>query len=142
MFHKILFPVDLSEIEFSEPVAAKVAELANCHDCEIRLLGVIPDVGMPIVGLQIPRESREKVLSEALAALNSFGEKHFGGTVGWKAKIREGRAHKEILREIKEKTPDLVVMPSHHRKGSDHLIGSVAERVAERAKCSVLLLRD
>lgn len=142
MFHKILFPIDISEMEHSEPIAAKVAELANCHDCEIRLLGVVPDVGMPIVGLHIPRVDRKKVLDEALAALNAFGEKHFSGTVSWKAKIREGRAHKEIIREVKEKKPDLIIMPSHHRKGADQLIGSVAERVAERAECSVLILRD
>jgi len=56
--------------------------------------------------------------------------------------FREGIPFVEILKEADEWRADLIVMGTHGRTGVAHaLIGSVAERVVERAPCAVLTVR-
>ncbi len=48
-----------------------------------------------------------------------------------------------IIRYIRKKEIDLVVMSAHHRsRMNEFLLGSVSARVAERAGCSVMLLKN
>ena len=56
--------------------------------------------------------------------------------------VKAGVPYEEILNEQREKKADLVVIASHGRTGiMKSLIGSVAERVARSATCSVLIAR-
>jgi nucleotide-binding universal stress UspA family protein len=56
--------------------------------------------------------------------------------------VREGLVAQEILEEAKEWGADLIVVGTHGRKGlSKFLLGSVAQRVAVHAKCSVEIVR-
>ena len=56
--------------------------------------------------------------------------------------IRWGDAAEEICRYAEDKGVDLIVLGSHGRKGVKRLVlGSVSERVAARAHCSVMVVR-
>ena len=56
--------------------------------------------------------------------------------------IAEGYATAEVLRQARERGCDLIVMGSAVKKGMDRLIlGNVAEEVARRAPCPVLLCK-
>lgn len=56
--------------------------------------------------------------------------------------VREGLVAQEILEEAKEWGADLIVLGTHGRRGlSRFLLGSVAQRVAAHAKCSVEIIR-
>ncbi|WP_315981858.1 universal stress protein [Aliamphritea spongicola] len=55
----------------------------------------------------------------------------------------EGSPAEMIIRYIRKKEIDLVVMSAHHRsRMNEFLLGSVSARVAERAGCSVMLLKN
>lgn len=56
--------------------------------------------------------------------------------------LKEGAAFREIPKAAEELQADLIVLGTHGRTGLDHLMmGSVAERVAHRAACHVLLVK-
>ena len=51
----------------------------------------------------------------------------------------EGTTHEEIVREARDSAADLIVIGTHGRRGLAHaMLGSVAERVVQRASCPVL----
>jgi nucleotide-binding universal stress UspA family protein len=57
--------------------------------------------------------------------------------------VREGKPFVELIRLARAESVDLIIIPTHGRKGIPHLlIGSTAERVASKASCPVLVLRD
>ncbi|NUO07613.1 MAG: universal stress protein [Candidatus Brocadia sp.] len=56
--------------------------------------------------------------------------------------VEKGTAFVEIIKTAKDKQVDLIVMGTHGRTGLEHiLIGSVAERVIQKAPCPVLSVR-
>ena len=56
--------------------------------------------------------------------------------------VEKGIPFVEIIRTAKDKQVDLIVMGTHGKTGLEHiLIGSVAERVIQRAPCPVLSIR-
>jgi universal stress protein F len=55
--------------------------------------------------------------------------------------VTYGSVYKEILRVAAELPADLVVMAAHRPQPGDFLIGSNAERVSRRARCTVMLVR-
>lgn len=61
---------------------------------------------------------------------------------GLETKLLEGDPTTEILAEAERRSADLIVMGTHGRTGlSRMLMGSVAENVARKAPCPVLLVR-
>jgi nucleotide-binding universal stress UspA family protein len=56
--------------------------------------------------------------------------------------VKDGKAAPEILNIVKEKNIDLVVLGSHGKSSiSKLLVGSLSEKIASTAKCSVLVVR-
>jgi nucleotide-binding universal stress UspA family protein len=57
--------------------------------------------------------------------------------------VRDGEPADEIIAEAKDWQADLIIIGTHGRRGlSRFLLGSVAERVAVYAPCSVEIARD
>lgn len=57
--------------------------------------------------------------------------------------LGDGEAAEEILRVVRERGCDLIVMGTHGRTGLDRLLlGSVAEKVLRKAECPVLTVRS
>ena len=56
--------------------------------------------------------------------------------------LRKGTPYQEILKEQEDKKIDLIVIATHGQTGLiGYLLGSVADKVARHAKCSVFLVR-
>lgn len=85
-------------------------------------------------------EEKHRVLCERKikAALNDAGIVHDCIDV----RVVIGRIGAELIQVIKEHQTDLVLMPSHCRKGLSRVwLGSVAEYVTRRAPCPVMILK-
>lgn len=133
----ILHPTDFSEA--SEHALRMAYELA-C-DYKARLI-VIHAVEPPVyygelgVNFTAPSEYRETA-EERLADLVDAAQ---GITV--ERQVIEGIAAPEILAIAKEQNCDLIVIGSHGRTGLGRvLMGSVAEEVARKSPCPVLIVR-
>lgn len=83
-------------------------------------------------------ENREKRLLEMLRA--KFADKKY---VNVHFQVLFGTPATEIAKFAEKVHTDLIMLPSHGRKGLARLmIGSVAERVVRLAHCPVLVLRE
>jgi nucleotide-binding universal stress UspA family protein len=65
------------------------------------------------------------------------------GHTGFRVWVRQGPAADIIVQTAEHEGTELIVMPSHGRKGLNRwLLGSVTERVVRLAPCPVLVLRS
>jgi len=100
----------------------------------------------PTHGSYLPIEYDPKFVEQvAEAARGSIQERYVGQLKDrqpYEIHLLSGYAATEILRMVKERGIDLVVMGSHGLTGLAHvLFGSTADRVVRRAECSVLTVR-
>jgi nucleotide-binding universal stress UspA family protein len=135
-------------IDFGNPSRAameQAAELAKRFDAELTLLHVL----VP----QLAAASDVLVSSRGIAALDA--EQAQGLLAGWcaDAEGRAGRAVRsrllwgdpaaEVVRHVRDERCDLLVVGTHGRGGVARLLlGSVAEHIARRSPCPVLVARD
>ena len=108
---------------------------------ELRLVSVLPGYSMPIVASYFPADMIQKAATEAKTTLVTFIQAKLDPDFSISYKVRVGRPHEEILAEAHDWEADLILIPSHVKATVDRLLGSVAQRVAERAQCSVLVMR-
>lgn len=142
---KILFPTDFSKGALHAlPFAV---EMAKNYHAKLLLLHVIYDVASGS-GLYVPHISFDNLYADLEAGakkqLESFGvaERKKLKLKSVEYTILRGVPYEEILKFIKEKNIDLVVMGTHGRKGLDRvLFGSTAERVVRNSSCPVLSVR-
>lgn len=138
---RILVPIDFSDcsnkalqyaLPFAEQFDAKVLLL---HVCEPFI--PMPEMSAVDVGLIEARirEQSQRQLSELQASLPDGVESE--------AAIRIGRPFLEIVQAAKDLDADLIIISTHGRTGISHvLLGSTAERVAQRADCPVMIVRE
>lgn len=140
MFNKILFPVDLAHEEFAQSFAKDVEQIADNCEAELEVMTAVPGFGMAIVASYFPPEAEQRAMQEMDQRLQAFTEKAFSRNV--KHSVSKGTHWKRIVDTAEANDVDLIVMP-HCDKGwpESMLMGSCAQKVAERATCSVLMLR-
>ncbi len=138
---RILLPTDFSE-QSREP-QKYACSLADQFNSEIHVLHVIEEMAAimtdPEVTLALPadyvqqyEQQTEKALGEWLPADWAAGKSIVRAT-------RTGTPFVEIVRYARENNIDLIVLGTHGRSGLAHvLMGSVAERVVQKARCPVL----
>lgn len=136
-FSTILHPTDFSE---ASDLALRMAyQLARDYSARLVLLNIVePPVyfGELGAGFNAPEEDR-KLAEKRIATLLEPDPK-----VAIERLVREGMAAAEIVREARERPCDLIVIGSHGRTGIGRvLMGSVAEDVARKASCPVLIVR-
>lgn len=99
-----------------------------------------PPVATPVVTVEVSKELRaqhEKVLSEALKKANRDKPNLKVSTM-----LSEGRPSDKIIEAANEGKFDLIVMGSRGIGGIKEIfLGSVSDRVADEAKCSVLIVK-
>jgi len=137
LFRKILVPVDFSPhsdkaVELAVDVARKFgARLDLLHAYHLPI-GVEYDYSLPPELLPAVREAAIRKLDEAVAKLSGEGLE-VGG------EVTEGHPSEVILEAARRLEADLIVMGTHGRTGLQHVVlGSVAERTLQHARCSVL----
>ena len=138
---KILAPTDLSEL--SEVGVRSAMEMARSQGAEVIVYHVIgfEETTVPYEGFYteslarlVPQE-RKKLLAEFLR--ENFADILPQVTI--RQEVEVGVPYKRIVEKAAEEGAELIVMSTHGRTGLLHmLIGSVTEKVVQRAPCPVL----
>ena len=140
MYKRILVPTDGSE--FAKKAEKHALFLAKASGAEIFAVSVTENNfvnGLPLDDEvyqlnQILKERSEENLKE-------FDELNDNNDLKITHVIREGSPAKVILEVAKEEDIDLIVMGSSGKSGFDRFImGSVADKVVNSAKCAVLVI--
>jgi nucleotide-binding universal stress UspA family protein len=144
MYDRILIPVDGSSISIN--AAEEGMKLAGILGSSVSFLYVIdlsilsiPDAETGIANAEVIRkgfrDQGDTIMDRLKAGAGDKG-------VSADTMIREGDVHETILLAANTIKADLIIMGTHGRSGLNRLIlGSVAESVARRAGCAVLLIR-
>ena len=139
---RIFHATDFSDA--SRPAFAKALELAKQGRAQLLLLHVLVPPS-PFLGKKLPssyldlqagaRRDAERRLAAAVDRAKEAGVRVQGRLIG-------GAPAEEILRAGRRWHPDVIVIGTHGRTGLDRIfMGSVAERVLQRASCPVLTVR-
>ncbi|WP_415904292.1 universal stress protein [Neptuniibacter sp. QD48_55] len=140
MFKKILVPLDLQDGKAVEQTLQTVKEYID-ESVELHLMTILSGYQMPMVASYFPKGAVEKALEAMRKELQTIGAKALDNR-GFEVDVREGKAHKEIVRRAKEIEADLIIMSAQkHGAVEKVMLGSVTAKVTERAKCSVLVLK-
>ena len=139
---RILVPLDFSE--HAEAVLEWAAHLAEEHDSRVVLLHAyhLPVEFQQLEGAYLPADFWTNVKEEAEQSLGRFVEDLRGRGVPVEAVVREGYPATVIIDEAESQPADLIVIGTRGLSGLKHmLLGSVAERVVQKASCPVLTVK-
>ncbi|MEE9608134.1 MAG: universal stress protein [Myxococcota bacterium] len=139
---RILVPVDFSD--HSAAVIEWAAHLAVEHGSRIVLLHAyhLPVEFQQLEGAYLPPDFWSNVKAEAEQSLGRFAAKLKKRGLKVEAVVREGYAATAIVDEAASQGADLIVIGTHGLSGLKHLLlGSIAERVVQKADCPVLTVK-
>lgn len=144
MYDRILIPVDGSDV--SNHAAEEGFGLAKELGSKVTLLYVvdiaiasIPEAETGLTNYEVINQTFREQGGKVLKRLSEAAAK---AGVAFDSELAEGDVHDEIVRKAEEIKAGLIVMGTHGRRGLNRLLlGSVAESVARRAHCAVLLIR-
>ncbi len=132
-----MVPVDLAHLATLSRALECAADLAGHYDLPLTYVGVTSSAPSPLG--HNPEEFGQKLR----AFVEGEASKH-----GLKATAHTAIAHDPttevddaLLRSINETGADLVVMASHIPGAADYFWPSNGGKIAEHAKCSILLIR-
>jgi nucleotide-binding universal stress UspA family protein len=138
----ILAPLDFSE--YADTVVEWAAHLAEEHKSEIVLLHVyhLPVEFRQAEGAYLPADIWTSMKEDSERQLARYGDRLRERGLKVKEVTREGYPATAIEEEIHEVGANLVVIGSRGRTGLSHLLlGSIAERVVQKASCPVLTVK-
>lgn len=133
----VLIPLDFSELSYEAIAPAREYVEAETSLTLIHVLTPLHPADPAAMWNTLDNEQRKQKVTEFLAQkLGEMGYKEV------QIEVAIGDPSTEIIDCAKEIDSDLIVMPSHGRKGvSRFLLGSVAERVVRLSPCPVLILK-
>ena len=139
-FKKILFPIDFSEV--SSEIVPYVISLADKLKAEVHIIFVVrrlENCRSIFVSHAAVENFEMEIVLGAETKMDKFVEAFFNSIIRPKTKILIGDIIEEIIKYIKTKGIDLVIIGTHGRKGMDRiLLGSIADRVIKSAPVPVL----
>jgi len=140
--NRILYPSDFSGCSFQ--VLPYVRSVAAKYGAEIYLLYVARNLHLYTSSRKQHSSSStlvEKTLKELEMMLDKFCGKHLLDCPNFNRIVAVGDPGEEIVKTVKKKKIDLVVMGTHGRRGLEHtLFGTVAKYVVMHSKAPVLLV--
>ncbi len=141
MFKNILFPIDLHYAETSTDTCSRVKELVDSFNARLHVMTVLPGFGMPIVSSYFPADAMQRAKQEITLELQAFVTRQFGENTHYSVAV--GKNWEKIIETAAKLNNDLIVM-AHRKKirSGEVFLGSCAEKVSERAPCSVLVMRQ
>jgi nucleotide-binding universal stress UspA family protein len=140
MFKKILIPIDVDELAFSEPGVIFAAELAALAGGAIRMIYVLPEFPNSFQEL-LPARVRTERESAIISLFQDMAKKARIPPESLSHIIRIGPAYHEVLAEAEEWAADLIVVGSHNPSMRTYLLGSNAQKIVRHANCSVFVVR-
>ncbi|MCZ6544281.1 MAG: universal stress protein [Chloroflexi bacterium] len=145
---KIDIQLILVPIDFSDQAAVVIdwaTHLAEQHSSKILLLHVyhLPVEFQQLEGAYLPPDFWSNVKQEAEQQLASHSQKIRTHQVEVEALVREGYPATVIVEAAESHGADLIVIGTHGHTGLKHLLlGSIAERVVQKAPCPVLTVKS
>jgi nucleotide-binding universal stress UspA family protein len=139
---QILVPIDFSP--HARPILEWACELAKEHGSKLVLLHAyhLPVEFQQLEGAYLPPEFWTNVKTEAQQTLDEYKAQVSQQGIEVEAIVREGYPATVIEEEAESLPADLVVIGTHGLSGLKHLLlGSIAERVVQRAPCPVLTVK-
>ena len=138
---RILVPVDFSDSSLR--ALRHAVKLAAESGGSLVIVHVVPaDYGWLGIGRDESRDLDRSLQRQAADRLRAFADEHVGHNVAAELEVRIGRPAEEIVAAARESKCDSIVLSTRGLTGLDrYLIGSVADRVARLAPCSVVLMR-
>lgn len=137
MFTQIMVPVDLAHADRIGKALTAAAELARLWRIPVCYVGVTAETPGPVA--HNPREFAEKLEAFGRAQADSHGQRT--STKAYASHDPAADIDQTLKRAVEETGADLVVMASHEPGLMDHFWPSHGGRLAEQAKCSVLVVR-
>ncbi|MFO7749982.1 MAG: universal stress protein [Desulfobacteraceae bacterium] len=141
---RILCCVDFSKN--AEKAFSAAIDQAEKYRARVHLLHVLPPVVNPLItdiDIAVPEEST-KTLVQKLEdqMISEYGKKIKSG-VDYQIAVKDGHVSSEIINYILDEKIDLVVLGAYGLSGVELvLFGSVAKRIAHKAPCSVMIIRE
>ena len=139
---RILVPLDFSE---NTPALLEwAAHLAEEHGSRLILLHAyhLPVEFQQLEGAYLPPDFWASVRSEAEEQLKEHAEPLRARGLEVETAVCEGYAATVIVEEAARRDADLIVIGTHGLSGLKHLLlGSIAERVVQKAPCPVLTVK-
>ena len=138
----ILVPLDFSE--HAAAVLDWAGHLAEQHSGRIVLFHAyhLPVEFQQLEGAYLPPDFWANVKSEAEASLERYAGELRQRGIEVETVVSEGYAATAIVDEVENQSADLVVLGTHGLSGLKHmLLGSIAERVVQKAPCAVLTVK-
>jgi nucleotide-binding universal stress UspA family protein len=140
---RILVPLDFSEQ--AAGVLEWAAHLAAQHGSRVLLLHAyhLPVEFQQLEGAYLPPDFWSNVKSEAEESLGRYAQQLQARGLQVEAIVREGYPASVIVDEAQSQRADLIVIGTHGHSGLKHmLLGSIAERVVQKAPCAVLTVKS
>lgn len=135
----VVVPVDFSEFSYS---AINIAAEFVDSNSNIHIIHVVREMNPRSLSRGLGKkykeyiDERQKITQDELKA--DVTDKFPGINIH----VKEGEPGEGIANFASRINADLIVIPSHGRKGvKEHMLGSVAERVLRLAPCSVLVIK-
>ena len=139
---RILIPLDFSH--HAEAILEWGAHLAKEHGSQVILVHAyhLPVEFQQLEGAYLPPDFWTNVKTEAQQVLERHAEQLRAQGVAVETVVREGYPATVIQEEAEEQRADLIVIGTRGLSGLKHLLlGSVAERVVQKAPCPVLTVK-
>ncbi|MGH6674583.1 MAG: universal stress protein [Xanthobacteraceae bacterium] len=141
MYHRVLVPIDLSDVDIAKPAIASALMIANEADGIVRLVNVLPVTPVTLVEYVPPDfEAQQRAAAEEAIAIVAKETRAPPGRIS--TIVRQDNIDREILDEAQAMAADLIVMSSHRAGIRTHFLGSNAGHVVRYAGCSVLVVRQ
>ncbi|HKN12672.1 MAG TPA: universal stress protein [Candidatus Binatus sp.] len=129
LFKSILCPIDFDELYLDALELSK--SLAQQNNAKLYVLNVMSDFG-----------SDQGWEAGGRMSLQQQARTNLAGQVPYEFVIRTGEVVNEILAAVAVFEADLIVIPTHGRRGlKKAMLGSVAERIVRESPVPVLTLR-
>ncbi len=132
--------------ENAELAFEAAVEMAEKYNAALDLLHVLPPVINPMMSDTewiIPDNSKDSLLIQLEERMEQTYGSRIDRHINHKLVVLSGHVSTEILRYLKEKQIDIVVLGSYGLTGMGLvLFGSVAKRVSHKAPCSVVIVRQ
>jgi universal stress protein A len=135
-------------VDFSEHARAAFEtslELAAKFSAKLYLIHVLPPIVNPLVPESdwfMPEEPKKALIVKIEEKIQEEYGSKVGESIDFEFLVLDGHVSSEIIRFVEEREIDLVVLGSYGASGMGLvLFGSVANRIAHKAPCSVMIVR-
>ncbi len=139
MFKKVLVPVDVSLPDEARKILTAAKELTAPWNCEVHVMTVLPDAGMPIVASYLDRHQEDENLVAARNELHAAIDEV--GIHPTKTYLHAGTVYDRVIRLARKLDADLILIAATTPELKDYLLGSNAARIVRHSAQSVMVLR-